>query len=331
MNDAPRALSPRIAGFWRRVAALLVDSLALGVFGAGLGWIWFAPFAALGSWGRLIGAAIAVLYFGFSNSRFTGGRTLGKRALRIRVVDARSRPIGLVRSGLRALVLVFPVTLNGMSLPGVSSPLGMTAASACVLGLGGATVYLFVFDRRTRRSLHDLTAGTFVVGADSAGEIHAQIWRPHLAIVAAWLLLTAAAPAPLAAWLGRTETVQGLLELQRAIEAEVPGAEIGVFRGKKFATNLGGERSSTSYLRVKLAVPSEPASYEGLAGRVAAAALRVDPSSSKVEELGITISYGYDILIAHGHVTRSFSHAPREWEERLGSASEGGGSGADER
>ena len=53
-----------IAGFWRRFFAFFIDSLILSIAGFVLGFIFFDYFVAIGTFGRLIGFAISLLYFG---------------------------------------------------------------------------------------------------------------------------------------------------------------------------------------------------------------------------------------------------------------------------
>ncbi|HSH01150.1 MAG TPA: hypothetical protein VLL52_01440, partial [Anaerolineae bacterium] len=57
-----------IAGFWRRVGAVVVDWLLMGVV------LWILALSLgeiayrLGPWGRLVGYSLAVLYWGYGNS-----------------------------------------------------------------------------------------------------------------------------------------------------------------------------------------------------------------------------------------------------------------------
>jgi hypothetical protein len=57
-----------------------------------------------------------------------------------------------------------------------------------LFGFGGAIVYLYVFNRRTQQSLHDLVVGTFVTRAFPHGKVVGSIWRPHLIMVGLWLV-----------------------------------------------------------------------------------------------------------------------------------------------
>lgn len=72
----------------------MVDSAVLGIVGFLLGLCFFRQFMAWGSWGRLLGFAIALLYFGPLNSRLGDGQTIGKRTLKVRVTTAAGRRKG---------------------------------------------------------------------------------------------------------------------------------------------------------------------------------------------------------------------------------------------
>ena len=308
-----------VAGFWRRIAALSIDSIALGTFGICLGFLCFDRLAALGSLGRFIGGAIALAYFGILNSRIGRGQTLGKRVLGIRVVDANATTIGLSRSTLRAFVLLLPITLNGVYLPIMeSTPLVTGAVSLCVFGLGGALIYLFLFNRRTRQSIHDLAARTFVVGARDVCAVRERIWKPHLALISGWLLVLAVGMGPLSDLLLHAAPYQGVVEVQHAAGSVAPGAQVSVVRGTKMAATLSGGRSSSTFVEIRVVTPVEPESYEGLADRIAEAALRAHRDTGSVAQVTISISYGYDIMISSMHRTQTFSHSPQEWDERPG-------------
>jgi uncharacterized RDD family membrane protein YckC len=87
-----------ISGFWRRIGAFLIDSIVLGLAGLGLGLFLEEFFVEIGEWGRLVGFSIALVYFGVMNSTIANGQSLGKRALKLRVVNIESKPISLIRS-----------------------------------------------------------------------------------------------------------------------------------------------------------------------------------------------------------------------------------------
>ena len=70
-----------ISGFWRRVGALFIDSLMLGVLGVILGLSSESIFVKLGAWGPIVGFIIALFYFGIGNSAITGGQKLARNCL----------------------------------------------------------------------------------------------------------------------------------------------------------------------------------------------------------------------------------------------------------
>src|SRR5580704_3627527 len=95
-NGSAAGKSSPIAGFWRRLLALVIDQLVLGFLGFCLGLILYDYFAALGGLGRTIGFVIATAYLGVRNSRICDGQTIGKSLMKIRVVDGdgKTLPIG---------------------------------------------------------------------------------------------------------------------------------------------------------------------------------------------------------------------------------------------
>lgn len=89
-----------ICGFWRRIGALVVDTLVLGVLGSVAGLFLEDIFVQLGGWGRLIGFVVSITYFGVMNSSLANGQTIGKRILNIKVVDSSNSTISCTSSDL---------------------------------------------------------------------------------------------------------------------------------------------------------------------------------------------------------------------------------------
>ena len=73
---------------------------------------------------------IALAHFGFGNSRVFGGQTLGKKAVRSRVVDANDEAITAGRSMLRYSILGVPWFINNsrITMEAVATPLILAAA-----------------------------------------------------------------------------------------------------------------------------------------------------------------------------------------------------------
>ena len=159
-----------ICSFWGRLLALGVDLGLLFMVGSLLGMLFADRLAQLGVWGRLVGFALVVFYFGLLNSRMGKGQTWGKRLLRVRVVGAKGELISLGRSLLRAVILG-AIFLLDSSMAG-----GNWVVHGIVLALWLGFIYWYVFNRGPRQSLHDLVVGTYVVRDEAAGPI--SLGRP---------------------------------------------------------------------------------------------------------------------------------------------------------
>lgn len=92
------------AGFWKRFVAFWIDGFILGFLQFGVGVVigftlafLAAPRATIESVAQLAGIVVYWLYFALQESS-EHQATLGKRALRIRVVDLQGQPIGFGRA-----------------------------------------------------------------------------------------------------------------------------------------------------------------------------------------------------------------------------------------
>lgn len=139
------AASVHYAGFWRRVAALLIDNILLAFVGVGIGVVQGALEAILGPGFpgydalRLSGMAIAWVYFiGMECSPLQA--TLGKLALGIRVTDEQGRRIDLGRSLGRQFGKIL---------------------STLTLFIG----FIMAAFTKKKQALHDILAGCLVVKA----------------------------------------------------------------------------------------------------------------------------------------------------------------------
>src|SRR5665811_1045136 len=160
-----------ISKFWTRIWALIIDSIILGMVGIILGLTIQDFLIRIGSYGILIGLAVAVLYFTIFNSKLFNGQTLGKKALDIQVVDKSGNPLSLRKSFYRALILCVPYFLVNVEVPGVSigSTIFLLKNISCIsLALGVMVIY--IFNKGNRQSLHDLIIGSYVVTTERQEE-----------------------------------------------------------------------------------------------------------------------------------------------------------------
>lgn len=174
-----------LAGFWKRVAAYLIDSLVVGIVGGVIGvmlGMLAIPLALSGDGGgaaavmlqvviQLVSLGLSAAYYaGFHASR--GQATLGKMAIGIKVVRTDGSRIGL----LRAIGRYFAAILSGL-----------------ILGIG----YLMAAFTERKQGLHDMLCDTLVVDKWAFTE-HPEWQRRELGtvtivVLALWGLLAAAA------------------------------------------------------------------------------------------------------------------------------------------
>jgi uncharacterized RDD family membrane protein YckC len=189
LSDSPRTAT--LAGVWRRIGAFVIDMIVLGIIGILAGALLHDQFAALGAWGRLVGFIVTLAYFGVTESRLGGGQSLGMRVLGIRVVSRTGEALSAPAAFSRAAILCLAYFLNGANINfGSAGEWGVIGISVLVFGLVFGVIYLLIFNRRTRQSIHDLAVGAFVVKADP-GKLSvslAPVWRGHAAILGVAIL-----------------------------------------------------------------------------------------------------------------------------------------------
>lgn len=317
-----------IAGFWRRLGALFIDMIVLGIAGFVIGTFAFRQLVEMGQSARLIGAAIVLVYCGVLNSGLGGGGTLGKRMLGLRVVRRDGQTIGLARSLLRTIVFWAPFFLNGVFFQSVRIP-GLPEDPRITMAVGAldvATVflgtflifYLYVFNTRTRQSLHDLIAGTFVVRASTAGSpVSAHFWKGHLAGAVLGLAILSGglywSYASVFSFTGASSGTYGqLAALQKTVAAR-PGVSTVQAQISTFSSTTTTQTS----LIVVVHLHVIPQSLDAVQNDIAETILKADPSILGRQYLTVKVQYGYELGFWSWIVAQQNSGTPAEWAKRL--------------
>jgi tetratricopeptide (TPR) repeat protein/uncharacterized RDD family membrane protein YckC len=296
-----------IAGFWRRLTAFVIDCLILSVPTLLLGLALFRWVAGLGPAGRLIGFVVALLYFGVLNSHFGGGQTLGKRLLGVRVIDRSGKLLSPIRSVLRFIVIAIPYFLNGLwfdvnaaSAGPVEYLLGVLVVFVVFGGLG-AIAYLFVFNRRTHQSLHDLAVGSFVVrGPAAAVPVDLSTPRLHLIVIGCWLGIALIVPG-VGIWAvheyGLRQSLEPVGQLQAAIRTRLGIRQVEVTIGR---TNKAAGRGGTwtSYLEVDAQPDGQQQDLDTLLRSIARTVLDLRPELLGNQVLIVQVQRRLDLGIA---------------------------------
>lgn len=311
-----------ISGFWRRLFALLIDTALLGFVGVILGILLFDALASFGVLGRLVGFGIALLYFGLLNSSVGDGQTIGKRLTKIKVINRDGQYISVAKSLLRYTILSAPFFLNGAPIP-LHAGVSIVGAllSFIVFGMGTAIVYLYIFNRKTRQSLHDLVVGTFVVDASAPNALPvSEFWRGHLVVSGALCTLALVAPVVLINFLGDKGPFPDLLTVQEHLYRSANVRSANVNQGVSWGTT-DGQEWRTSYFSVNAVWNTNPESlldgFEKAGREVAGIILASHSNLDKIQVISVNITYGFDIGIASAWKSHSFQHSPEEWRKLL--------------
>ncbi len=286
-----------IANFWKRIGALFVDTLILGLVGFLLGLVLESTFVQISGWGRLIGFSIALTYFGLMNSKIFNGQTIGKRLLNLKVVDSNNQTIPLIKSVLRYIVLAAPFYLNGAQFSS-EALLSYLLYPLSMIVFGGlfSIIYLYIFNRVTRQSLHDIAVGTLVVNANIEKQEVGKIWKPHLVMVVVFFVAAAIVPA-FTGRLAQNEPFKDMLAVQSAISDEQGVTYATVATGTTTFSSVNEETKTATYVNAQAVLSSNKVSDVELARKLATIVVQNYPEAVNKDVLRITLKYGYDIGI----------------------------------
>jgi uncharacterized RDD family membrane protein YckC len=282
-----------ISGFWRRLGAFFIDILILVIVGLLLGLVLESVFVKIGAWGGLIGFSITLFYFGIMDSKFTSGQTFGKKALKIRVVNEDNQTINIFRSFVRYLVIGIPYFLIGTPFVNqLMSSFWFYPLSAVLFGGLISTVYLYLCNRQTRQSLHDLITGTFVVNANTQKTEVKPLWRPHFFTIGAILIIATITPYFISPML-HDESLNTLLETQSAI-AMHPSVNQATL---SYGTEIKNDSSFYTYVRSQIFLNENLVTDVELAKNLADIIIVNFPEAKNKNVIQLSLTYGYDIGI----------------------------------
>lgn len=286
-----------IAGFWKRVGALFIDSLLLGVVGFLLGLVLEDYFVQIGGWGRLIGFGIALTYFGVLNSSLNNGQTIGKALLKINVVDSNNNNINIAKSFLRYCLLGTPFYLNNARFTEdlLTSPF-LYILSFIIFGGFISIIYLYIFNRNTRQSLHDIIVGTYVTNKGSTATNIEPIWKVHYAVVA--ILFIAAAVTPyFTMQLAQKEPFVDMLNVRSEVMKKPGIVYANINEGLSTVTSSDSVTSETTYITVQAFLANNDISNETIAREIATIIINNHKNAKSKNIIQVNLTYGYDIGI----------------------------------
>jgi hypothetical protein len=189
--SAGESVPARLTPFWRRLAAFTLDLLLMDAVGEVFRAAFSDPLSHFGHHRRLIAWAVVIVYFGYFESRWGRGRSIGKRLLDLCVIHTDNTYLSPVEAGLRAALVMAPPIFNGANY---ESAIAGTLLGVVVFGLPLSMLYLLALSNNERQVLlHDLTFGTLVVRQEDRDlqrppPAAVPLWRGHLVVVSLVLL-----------------------------------------------------------------------------------------------------------------------------------------------
>ena len=306
--------SRAIGALWSRIIAFVIDGILIGLLGTALAIPFFSILSRLGAWGLLVGFCIALPYFATLNSSIGNGQTLGKRWMRLQVVDAGGNTISIGKSLLRSTVFAIPYYLNGIPLPITRTPAVITTIiGLTVVVVGGATLYMVLFSRHTRQGLHDSAAGSYVGVAGQTGPLRIlPIWKVHWLILGSLLVIFGVASQILLKKLTTWGPFPQLLDDVRLVEGVNGVQRAGA---QDLRSGFGGTEKKTT-LVISVFWSGNSGEEEAFADRIGKMILQQDLTARVRDSIRVVVVRGYDIGIAHARVTHAFEHTPAEWSAR---------------
>lgn len=306
-----------IAGFWKRLIALFIDLLLLGGVGFVLGVFFESTFVEIDAWGKLIGFVIALGYFGVMNSQLAKGQTIGKRIVNIKVVDSENLSISLNKSLVRYSILSIPFFLNGTYFS-AESDFSCLAYLLFPVFFGGmlAISYLYVFNRTTRQSLHDLAVGTYVINGEASSLAFNVVWKPHLALVATFFVIFAVAPVFMSGLFSdivETQPFKDLAETQKILLNDEDVKNAAVTSGSTTFTSSEHGTSTITRTNAHIYLYANDVSNDALAVKFARIIMENYPEAKSKDSLNVTLTYGFDIGIWSQWFNQTHTFNPAEY------------------
>ncbi|NHB58368.1 RDD family protein [Acinetobacter sp. 194] len=179
---------PYIAGFWLRFFAAFIDSILVAIVCYVISLCLKNTLITYPILFTCIGFILVAAYFAICNSHFNQGQTFGKQILKIKVVDLNGQYISLYASFVRAVLTYAPICLMTVTLY-IDSLVVSIFINFALATIYAFTVYLFVFNRHNRRTVHDYATKTIVIHENVAASPIQTIWKGHFAFLGIILAL----------------------------------------------------------------------------------------------------------------------------------------------
>lgn len=282
---------------FKRLLALIVDFIILGVIGYVSGLFLEEFYVSLGKYGTLIGSTITIIYFSILQSSIGKGQTIGKKAIGAKVTNLQGEYLSLEKSFLRSFIVFFPI----MNVEIFSGGNGMLIIVMLLVLTIFASFY-FILINKSRRCLHDILIKSIVINQDVSNiEIDEQNDRSNKKLIPIGLI------AVLMIGMGiyqtfSENTLSQLLSAKEKIE-NVDGVitvnEVKSSTTTYSITNEPSRTYSSVQITVRIDDKNEASNLESEYFDSFYQIIKDEvPESHDVDGVSITLYYGYNIGIA---------------------------------
>lgn len=184
-----------------------------------------------------------------------------------------------------------------------------TSIDWLLFGTEVAIVYLYLFNRNTRQSLHDLVTQTYVVEAWHNGKVDVRpFWLGHWAICGGAAFIGAVLLVGFGDNISQRGPFPELTAVQQAVLNSGKVESVGASIQKEW-----GSKRTTSGLNVIVVWKGERSDTEKDATEIADIVLRTDPHAADRDYIAVIFREGFIIGFARSANSRSVSHSPAVW------------------
>lgn len=322
--------NPIYARFWIRVGAFIVDVLFLGIVGFVLGLFLKDIFVQLGSQALLVGFIIALVYFSLGNSVIFNGQTIGKKFLKVRVVDRGQEAISLPKSILRTLIYTVPYFFLNYGMNGLSEfSLFFVIKGIFFLSFLMVLPVHLILNSSTRQALQDLILKTYVVNTEAyPGQ---QLKRSKLSplLYASLILLVLIGLLGLFRisnedLIAKVESLKPVLSyIDKLNDVRNSSASFNSMAIRKLGSDENVRSSNSLALDIELnnnllaGESPEDVPKLDIVQNTIKIVLKEIPNATRLDFISVTLIYGYDIGIYKSFNSMTISNTVGDWKEIL--------------
>jgi uncharacterized RDD family membrane protein YckC len=251
INPYPPKFTYPNAGFWRRIFAFLIDMLILGIPAGVLGWVLMPWVNKFGNASQLLGFLFVLPYFGIMNSRLSKGQTIGKALFNLSVRRSNGEYLTPLQSVLRTFTLFSYMFFIGMTALFPAAPVVKNALTAVAYGLMVGLILLFLINKETRQTWHDLLFDTRVLDLRKKTKDKPAKMAKHSWIIAlAFALITIGGQFLAANQSGSQVLDPTLTEISQQMAQQYDLSNI-TFATRSMQVNSNGETKTSNTLMVR--------------------------------------------------------------------------------